>query len=160
MSGVEGAAGLALALLPVFVSATEHYDDCLQIFARYKNFAEEVRRYLQLLGIQRSIFRGLCRLLLHRVSSEHASNMMGQTNHPSWSDEKLEYSLAEILGESRDDCITVVNIMQDELRKMEDESQDLLAAAKGNSKVAIPFTRQKAFQMLKNQGDIFVIGGS
>ena len=137
MSGVEAAAGLALAILPLLVSAAEHYDDCLRPFHRFKNFAEEVRRYLQLLGIQKSIFRGQCRLLLQHVNLEHATAMMAQADHPFWSDERLEDDIGNVLGDSKDECVSIIEMMQEELQGIEAESQKLLATANQRPQVSM-----------------------
>lgn len=38
MSGIEAAAGLVLGVLPLVISAIEHYDDMLRPFLSYRNF--------------------------------------------------------------------------------------------------------------------------
>ncbi|CAF9920614.1 MAG: hypothetical protein ALECFALPRED_001583 [Alectoria fallacina] len=129
MSGVETVAGLALGILPLLISAAEHYDDCLRPFIRYKNFAKEADRFRHLLGIQKTIFRNQCRILLediieHDVASSMLNGPSG-ANHPSWSDVELEAQLSQLLGDSRDACIATVEMIKERLRDIEDESQDL-----------------------------------
>lgn len=98
MSGVEIAVGLALGVLPLLISAAEHYDDCLRPFIRYKNFVKEADRFQNLLAIQKVIFKNQCRILLEEII-EHdvASSMLNDpsgANHPSWSDIELEKQLS------------------------------------------------------------------
>lgn len=129
MSGVETVAGLALGVLPLLTSAAEHYDDCLRPFIRYKNFAKEADRFRNLPGIQKTIFRNQCRILLEEiVEHDVASSMLNGpsgANHPSWSDVELEKQLSHLLGNSRDACITTVEMIEERLRDIEGESQDL-----------------------------------
>ncbi|CAF9930721.1 hypothetical protein IMSHALPRED_008261 [Imshaugia aleurites] len=129
MSGVEAVAGLALGILPLLISAAEHYDDTLRPFERYKNFAKEADRFQGQLGIQKVIFRNQCRILLeeiieHDVASSMLYGLSGPT-HPSWSDVELEEQLSQLLGESRDACVTTVEMIEQRLGDIDGESQDL-----------------------------------
>ena len=141
MSGVEAIAGLALGILPLLISAAEHYDDCLRPFIRYKNFAKEADRFAHLLGVQKTIFRNQCRLLLEEII-EHdvASSMLspspsGANHHPSWSDIDLEDQLSQLLGDSRDACVTTVEMIEERLRDIKGESQDLETTIDQDSRV-------------------------
>ena len=75
MSGVE-AAGLALAILPLILSAAKGYDNVLGPFIRYKRFAKEAKRYSKELDVQRTIFRNECRNLLEEVIEHDAASSM------------------------------------------------------------------------------------
>jgi hypothetical protein len=55
MSGME-AVGLVLGILPLIISAAEHYEDAFKPFKRYKKFAPELQLYQQQLGTQKTIF--------------------------------------------------------------------------------------------------------
>ncbi|KAK4695027.1 hypothetical protein P7C71_g2647, partial [Lecanoromycetidae sp. Uapishka_2] len=102
MSGAE-AAGLALAVLPILVHATEHYNDVFRPFIRYKN---------------------CCRLLLAAVTEyDVASSMLNGPEHPSWMDTKLDNQLIKLLAESREVCVSTIQLMQEELRKIGNECQ-------------------------------------
>ena len=130
---------LALGILPLLISAAEHYADCLRPFIRYKNLAKEADRFQNLLGIQKAIFRNQCRILLEEII-EHdvASSMLdgcSGINHPSWSDIELEKQLTQLLGDSRDACITIVEMIEKRLQDIDSESQDLAIAINHNSPV-------------------------
>ena len=75
MSGFE-AAGLALAILPLILSAAKHYDSVLCPFRRYTRFAKEAKTYSKELGIQRTIFRNECRNLLKEVIDHDTASSM------------------------------------------------------------------------------------
>ena len=132
MSGVE-VAGLALGFLPLLISAAEHYDKCLRPFTHYKDFAKEANRFQNLLRVQKAIFTNQCRILLEEII-EHdvASSMLdGQSgvDHPSWSDVELAEELTRLLGlDSRDACITTIELIEDRLGDIDIESQDLATA--------------------------------
>ena len=138
MSGIE-IAGLALGVLPLLISAAQHYDDCLRPLTRYKNFAKEADRFQDWLAIQKVIFRNQCRILLEEVI-EHdiASSMLDGppgTNHPLWSDTELEGQFAQLLGDSKDACITTVRIIEERLGEIDSESQDLATTIDQDSQV-------------------------
>ena len=115
-----------LAVLPLIVSAAEHYEDCFRPFVRYRKFNTEVYRFQQRLSIQKTIFRNQCRLLLENVT-EHdvAARMLSGPAHPSWSDPKLDRELATLLGSSREDCCNLIASIDDKLHDIDKESQDL-----------------------------------
>ena len=135
-------AGLALGVLPLLISAAEHYDDCLRPFVRYKNFAREADRFRQLLSIQKTIFRNHCRILLEEIT-EHdvASGMLSGPSgpsHPSCSDVELEEQLSKLLGDSRGACITTIEMIEEKLRDIDSESRDLATAIDHDSQVFHP----------------------
>ena len=142
MSGVETAVGLALGVLPLLISVAEHYDDCLRPFIRYKHFAKEADRFLNSLGIQKVIFGNQCRILLEEIIEHDVASRMldGRSglNHPSWSDIELEEQLTQLLGESRGACITTVEVIQDRLRDISNESQGLATTIAQTSRVINP----------------------
>ena len=139
MSGVEAVAGLALGFLPLLISAAEHYDECLRPFIRYKDFAKEANRFVKSLRIQKGIFRNQCRILLEEIiNHDVASSMLdgkSGAEHPYWSDIQLEEQLTRLLGDSRDLCITTIELIEDRLEDIDTESQDLATAIDQDSRV-------------------------
>lgn len=120
MSGAE----LALALLPILISAVGHYNDCFRPFTRYRKFASELDRFQQLLKIQKAIFRNQCRILLENaVSQDVASQMLAERDHLSWRDVETEKLLMEQLGSSREACIAVIELIDKRLCGIEKESR-------------------------------------
>jgi len=129
MSGVETVLGLVIGVLPLLISAAEHFDDCLRPFIRYKNFAKEADRFRHLLGVQKTIFRNQCRLLLEEIIEHHVATTMLNgplgAAHPSWSDGELGNELCKLLGDSKVAIITTLEMIEKLLREIEDESRDL-----------------------------------
>ena len=123
MSGFE-IAGLALAILPVFMSAAQQYNNCLGPFSRYKRFAKEARGYYKELEIQRTIFRNECRNLLEEiVDHDEASSMLDSLNQKAWTNKKLDEQLAQQLGESLEACIAIIELIEQRLQDISGESQ-------------------------------------
>jgi hypothetical protein len=98
MAGVE-AAGFVLGVLPLMISAAEHYEDVFRPFKRYRKFATELDQYQQQLGTQKTIFRNECRLLLATLTNRlTAKEMLREGKHPSWGDPDLNESSLYSLG--------------------------------------------------------------
>ena len=130
-------AGLALGVLPLMISAAEHYDHCLRPFTRYKNFTKEADRFRSQLGIQRVIFKNQCRILLEAViTHDVASGMLTDgSHHPSWSDLELEKQICQLLDESKDACVATVEMIEEHLLDVENEVRDLETVIKEDSQV-------------------------
>ena len=122
MSGAE----VVLGILPLLVSAVEHWDDCLRPFKRYRKFASEVDRFRQHLNVQHTIFRNQCRILLENVTEDDtAVQMLAQWRHPLWSDSEIESELSKRLAESKDACVAAIELIAEKLEDVLRESQDL-----------------------------------
>ncbi|KAL9062737.1 MAG: hypothetical protein Q9161_009750 [Pseudevernia consocians] len=125
MSGFE-AAGLALAILPLIVSAAKHYEDCFRPFSQYKKFAKEAEFFCTLLNVQKTIFRNQCSILLEEIADHDAAlGILNGASHPSQSDQELEKRLGQLLGESKESCAAIIKTIQDKLSDVESESQQL-----------------------------------
>jgi hypothetical protein len=123
MSGVE-AFGIVLAVLPLLISTIEHYDDALRPFKRYKNFDSELKRFKDELSSEKVIFHTESLLLLTSVTSyDIATKMLEERDHPSWKDSELEAKLSQWLGASRDACKNIIAVIEDDLKKIREESQ-------------------------------------
>ena len=123
MTGSE-IAGLALAVLPILMSAAQKYNNCLGPFSRYKRFAKEARGYYKELEIQRTIFRNECRNLLEEtVDHDAASSMLDSLTQDVWANKKLDKQLAQQLGESLEACIAIIELIEQRLLDISGESQ-------------------------------------
>lgn len=56
-------------------------------------------------------------------------------SHPSWSNVQLEEQLSQLLGESRDACVTTLEMIEQRLRDIDGESQDLATTIHRDSQV-------------------------
>lgn len=123
MSGIE-AVGLVLGVLPLLISAAEHYDDVIKPFKRYRKFAPELENYQQQLGAQKTIFRNECHWLLSSIiGRQTAGEMLKNRTHGSWTDSSLDEKFSRQLGESGAACKTIIDLIQAKLKIIEEESE-------------------------------------
>ena len=135
MSGIE-AAGLALAILPLILSTAKGYDNIWGPFLRYKRYAKEAKIYSKELFIQRTVFRNACRDLLEKViEHDAASSMLDLLTKETWSDCQLNDRLLEQLGESKQACIKIVELIEERLQDIEEENNKFGAVVKRERQV-------------------------
>ncbi len=140
MSGLE-VAGVALAIVPILLSAAEHYDDVHRPLARLFKFSREVNRYCKRLKTHSTIFREECRLLLgHVVRDEEVIQMLKASSHPLWKDEDVERGLVELLSTSREACINTIDVVKNVLEEIEHEVGELCEVASKNGTVLASLT--------------------
>lgn len=109
MSGVEAAAGLFLGVLPLVISAIEHYDDMLRPFLSYRNFTSRAQKIYDELETERAIFCTECRLLLSTVAQRDIiPRMLDNPNHPSWNDQVVCQRFGYRLGSSGAACSSII----------------------------------------------------
>ena len=134
--------GVALAVLPLLISAAEHYDKCVGPFTRYTRFPRQASRFLESLDLEKVIFQSHCQILLQELVAEDvATCMLRAADHPSWQDHNLKQRLAGLLEKSRWACITIVKEINEQLRSIEPECQRLMAAAKVENRVGALLTK-------------------
>ena len=124
MSGFEGA-GIALAVLPLLISAAKHYDSALTPFARYKRFAKEAKTYSKELGIQRTIFRNECRNLLEdtaAVNHDSVDALLTSLSSDEWSSKEFDAQLDTQLGESKRAVLDAIQLIEEELQGIDKEN--------------------------------------
>ena len=123
MSGFE-VAGL---ILPLLLTAFEHWDTCTRPFARYKRFEREARDYADSIEIERTIFRNECRYLLGNiVEQETVSGMLESLAHSDWQSEHVDGELARYLGDSLSGCLSIVKSINQQLREVGEDNRELI----------------------------------
>ena len=134
-----------LAVLPLMISAAEHYEACFRPILRYRRFDSEVDGFQQRLEVQKNIFRNQCRLLLESVT-EHdaAASMLDRRLHPSWSDPKLDEELITMLGSSKEACCKIIEAIDRKLRDIEKESREFGAVIAADHAVGLQLLQSKA----------------
>lgn len=129
MSGLE-IAGVALAVIPILISATEHYDDVHRPLVRLFKFSKEVKRYRTQFKTHSTIFREECRILLgHVVRDDEAVQMLNLPSHPLWRDADIDSGLVNLLSTSREACISTIVTIRTVLEEIEGEVNELCAVA-------------------------------
>ena len=137
MSGIE-IAGLALAVLPILMTAVQQYNSCLTPIKRFRRFSTEAQDHYEELMIQRTIFRNHCRNLLEEVvDHDAASAMLNSLTQKSWSDQSIDEQLASKLGESLEACIAVVRLIGQRLQVTIEESRGFKSIVDQEKKVLV-----------------------
>lgn len=125
MAGVE-AIGLALGILPLLISAIEHYDDVLRPFSRYRSFTSKAQRFIDELETERTIFRTECQLLLAAVAGPKiAAEMLRNRNHSSWDDDAIRSRLIGQLGVLGAECTSLISKIESKLCDIGKKSEQL-----------------------------------
>jgi hypothetical protein len=123
MSGAE--VGLILGVLPLLVSAIEHFDLVLHPLQRFKDYAPELSRFQRRLLAQKTIFRSQCQLLLAPLTNpEIACEMLEGPNHKIWSLRSLEKSFERQLGSSAGACVEIIRAIEDQLSTIQKQADD------------------------------------
>lgn len=116
--------GVVFGVLPLLISAAEHYDDVFKPFRRFNKCAPELEIYQQQLKIQKTIFRNQCQLLLTALTSrESAKEMLREKDHPSWNDDELKTRFVEQLGNSKGACEATVQMIAGKLKSIEEDAE-------------------------------------
>ena len=138
MSGAE----VSLAIVPLLISAAEHWHSCVKPFKRFRKFSTEVDCFQERLKVQHTIFRNQCRILLENViqDDDAPKQMLTEPGHPSWADPELERHLNCHLAESKDACLTIIRLMCERLQNVNQESHDLGEIVAQDKQVQEPST--------------------
>ena len=137
MAGVE-AIGLALGILPLLISAIEHYDEVLRPFSRYRGFASKAQRFIDELETERTIFRTECQLLLAVVAGPKiAAEMLRDCHHSSWHDDAVRSRLIGKLGVLGAECTSLICKIENKLCDIGQKSEQLGTVIAQEKKVRI-----------------------
>lgn len=118
MSGLE-VLGVVLGLLPLVISAAEHYEDVCQPFTRYRDFHKGVQRFQSSLRTQRRIYLNSSLLLLQHITDhDTASQILSSSLEMS---KEFKEALANALGSSGEECMEIIQTIKETLQKINDE---------------------------------------
>jgi tRNA G26 N,N-dimethylase Trm1 len=136
------AAGFALAVFPLLISAAEHYAEVTVAFRRYNRFADEAGKLAKILNIQRVIFRTTNKSLLERiVGREQAGDMLDNAHHASWEDKLTEDTFVKQLGDLAEPIVDSIQLIEGELEALGRESQKLAALTVEKEEVNPPLSK-------------------
>jgi hypothetical protein len=123
MSGAE--VGLILGVLPLLVSAIEHFDIILGPLQRFKGYAPELSRFQRRLLAQKTIFRSQCQLLLVPLTGlGEANQMLELPDHEKWSEDLLKNRLEQQLQGSAEACVEIIRAIEDELNIIQRKAEE------------------------------------
>jgi hypothetical protein len=112
MSGPE----IIVAVLPLMISAAEHYKTVFEPFSRYRNFNTGVQRFRDSLKIQHARFRNTCKLLLEHVT--HRELAIDILDCKAKAEPRLNEELVLFLGDSIESCFCIVAQVSEVLEKI------------------------------------------
>ena len=126
MADPATAAGLALAVIPLIVSALENYEYTFQpIIIFSKRYCKEVEKFQKALKVQKVNFANECTFLLHSVTSNRGNVMIDDLEHPLWRDGDLENRLRDRLSDSYDGCVSSLSLINDILLEILKDTKTL-----------------------------------
>ena len=120
MSGVE-AAGIALAVVPLIVSAIKSYKIAFHPIVVLCRYRKEFRDFKARLTVQKQLFENHCHVLLSKVHAEEnlkdfASEGPRRTLESSTQvEQETEAKLALYLGNQYDACVSLISLIEDAL---------------------------------------------
>ena len=157
MSGIE-IVGIGLAVLPLLISAAEHYDDCIRPILRYRRIVAEIHLFQRNLQVHKTIFRNQCRILLEGAIEHDAAVRMLEVgpNDPSWGDQELEARLAKQLGASKDACLTSIELIDEKLRSIAKESLDMQALGDETQLLKHRLAKKLRFSLSRSRLDEYI----
>lgn len=123
-------ASLVLGVLPILVSAVEHYDHIRKLFARYRKFDDEFHRFQRGLGTQYALYRTEVNLLLRRVlGQEQATQMLEDPKHQLWRDTSVDSRIKKHLGLNGPSSVEIVQTIEELLRGIREKEKYFAAAS-------------------------------
>ncbi|KAG4441599.1 hypothetical protein IFR05_002883 [Cadophora sp. M221] len=126
MSGLEGIS-IALGILPLLISALEHYEDVFRPFQRYRDFFPELARFQRQLLAQKTIFRSQCQLLLAPLTGvEMTTLMLNGKRHHMWESGDMASRLKSHLGQSAEACVATMTEMEEQLYEIQEKAQEFI----------------------------------
>lgn len=120
MSGIE-IAGLVLAVIPLFISAIEHYEAGLRPVRVLKLvvYREELARYRAKLTVEYGLYNSaLEELLVDVVPQDELRDMIAQGYGSHWKNAALELKLKKRLGTVYNTYFLVMKQMQDVMARI------------------------------------------
>jgi hypothetical protein len=129
MSGIE-VVGIVLGVVPLLISAIEHYDDILGPLVTFRKYSIALRTFTTELNVQRDIFQNECIWLLSPFTEpQELEAMLKDPSHhlrrslPS--DKNLNSSLQQRLGPSYTQVINILQLIRESLNDIYEETKDL-----------------------------------
>ncbi|KAF7505893.1 hypothetical protein GJ744_012428 [Endocarpon pusillum] len=113
------AAAFVLAVVPLIISACEHYGEAARGIQRYRHANRGAEDLLMMLEIQEAIFRSAnVRLLASCVGEDEARLMLDDSNHPGWKESGLIADYRARLGESQHAFTHSIKLINEHLAKL------------------------------------------
>jgi hypothetical protein len=117
-TGIE-TAGIILAVLPLFISAMEHYNDGLDPIKAFYNFDTQLPTHIRKLRNQHVHYEQTMRLLLSPIAeAEDIGDMISVPNGDCWRNSDIQRRLEDRLQESYEAYVETINHMEDIMKQL------------------------------------------
>ena len=102
-------AGLVLAVVPLLISALEHYEDAVDPVVAFFRWRQRLPKVIRELYMENASYAQNIRLLLNQTTSDaELSNMINNPNCDDWKSADLENALQDQLGDAYTPCMSTV----------------------------------------------------
>ncbi|KAK3341838.1 hypothetical protein B0T25DRAFT_488810 [Lasiosphaeria hispida] len=103
-------AGLVLAVVPLLISALEHYEDAVDPVVAFFRWRQRLPKVIRELYMENAAYAQNIRLLLNQTTSDaELSDMINNPNCDNWKSADLEDALRDQLGTAYEPCMSTVN---------------------------------------------------
>jgi hypothetical protein len=129
MSGFE-TVGVALAVIPLIISAVEHYEDILGPITTYRKYSAVLKTFTTELNVQRDIFQNECVWILSPFTDAHdLEDMLKTPSHnlrrKLEADANVNECVRLCFGPSHSQIINILELIQKSLDEIYDETKYL-----------------------------------
>ena len=98
MSGIE-VVGIVLAVLPIFISAWEHYNGGLDPAKAFWHWEKQLPSHIRSLRDQQCLYElNIDMLIAPIMTAEERFALNGKEMHPLWKDSRIQHRIKERLG--------------------------------------------------------------
>jgi hypothetical protein len=134
-SGVSGPFGI----IPIVISAAEHYDNVLRAVKQGRKFAPELQSLQSELETYNCIFKNECVLLLGLVTDlRTAPFILQEKDHPLRKNATLESKLSDKLGATKETYLKTIGLVQSQIALLENQVSGIFKASSVGSPLAKP----------------------
>jgi len=103
-------AGLVLAVVPLLISALEHYEDAVDPYVAFRRWRQQLPKVIRDLYMGHTSYEQNIRLLLDQsTSNEQLSEMVSDPSCAHWKSEDLVDALQDRLGTAYEPCMSTIN---------------------------------------------------
>lgn len=129
MSGFE-VAGVVLGVLPLIISAIEHYNDIVDPIRTCRKYSSALQTLVTDINAQRDIFQNECILILSQFVDQHAlEDMLKDPKHALRSqlkyDQNVQEKITSLIGSHASQLQGILNLINASLDEIYEEIKHL-----------------------------------
>lgn len=129
MSGFE-VVGVVLGVLPLIISAIEHYNDIVDPIMTYRKYSTTLQTLMTEINAQRDIFQNECILILSQFVDQHVlEDMLKDPKHDLRyqlkNDQQVQENLSTMVGSHSEQLQGILKLINNSLHDIYDETKHL-----------------------------------